>query len=212
MIKIFFDKILKAKDIIIFNSAIEIPENAKVCFADLDGVFWPENSGFSLFSQPLISNDFLDFVQNSSNQFDGFIVITNQTAIARGNISRRRAISSTKKFLQKTEIRNYIFAISICTHHQNASKWRYRKFCQCRKPEPGAIQFFLRKHKLLTSDATFVGDRITDAEAASRAKIHEVFLLNNSKIFTKNEPSSKFTGLIQFKLVNSLSEILTSSK
>ena len=62
-------------------------------------------------------------------------------------------------------------AVFTCPHYEN-------DFCECRKPRTGMVTTYLQNRPLLLSDSFMVGDRITDAEFATRLGI-PAFLLHS---------------------------------
>lgn len=101
-----------------------------------------------------------------------FIVITNQAGIGRG-VMRMVVLdmihSKMKTALAKKNI--LIRQIYVCPHHPDNG-------CACRKPKPGMINAAIKEHSLNTDQLCFVGDSVTDCQAASRAGIKSMYLGN----------------------------------
>lgn len=96
--------------------------------------------------------------------FDGpVLVISNQSAIARGLVAaetvaeihaRLRALVATAG--------GRIDGFYVCPHHPEAG-------CGCRKPRPGLLQRAAAEHGLALEKCVFVGDAVTDYQAALAA-------------------------------------------
>jgi len=180
------------------------------CFLDLDGVFWPNNPSNSLFKLSKPSFEVLNGLEELRRHFSYVAIVTNQTSIARQEIGFRTAIRTVEKFLSQKHLVGLIDCIFVCPHHLNAKRFRFRKNCDCRKPNPGGILNIAKKYDINLESSIFIGDRITDAEAASRAGVGKVFLLYNDSVFERNLPLSAFEGLVRFKLIRRLEEALTT--
>jgi D-glycero-D-manno-heptose 1,7-bisphosphate phosphatase len=105
------------------------------------------------------------------------VVITNQSAIARGLID--------EAFLDKTHrtldsklasaggvIDRYYF----CPHYPDAKIARYRQQCGCRKPAPGMIEQACREMDLDPARSVMVGDRWLDIACGHAAGIRGVLV------------------------------------
>lgn len=107
------------------------------------------------------------------------IVITNQSGIARGMYSETDFLSLTnwmkKQFLQH---RVNITDVYFCPHHPTKGDGIYKVACDCRKPAPGMILQAAKKHNINLSESIFVGDKISDMQAAQSAGIENRLLIN----------------------------------
>lgn len=203
---------LSARDLIVSNMSHCTTHLQPVCFLDLDGVIWPDSRTNSLFRNPILSTETLICLQRLKEKFPIIIVISNQASIARGEIGRRSAIRKLKYLVHNDDFFKMVNVIMICPHHINSNLWRYRKHCEFRKPNPGAILRCFNNLMIDNRNSVFIGDRITDAEAASRAGVKTIFLVHNERIFERNVPNSNYSGLISFKLVKSLCDAMEQMK
>ncbi len=68
------------------------------------------------------------------------IVVTNQSAIARGLLDEKTLHVIHARLLKMLRARGVrIDALYYCPHHPQGSVEQYRVACSCRKPEPGML-------------------------------------------------------------------------
>ena len=106
------------------------------------------------------------------------IVVTNQPAIARGDLS----------FTQLQEINNkletllgkegaYIDALYFCPHHPDrgfaGERSEYKTDCKCRKPKPGMLFQASADFNIDLSQSYMIGDSVRDIEAGQNAGCKE---------------------------------------
>lgn len=101
------------------------------------------------------------------------IVVSNQSGIGRGFFTSRE-VDEVNRYLQYllSEYGVTITDFYYCPHSP-AEK------CICRKPKPGLLLKALKEHQIDPTHSYFVGDKLTDAEAALAAGIRPVFLTSN---------------------------------
>ena len=94
---------------------------------------------------------------------------SNQGAVAMGLISLERC----ERVMQETNRRldGLLEWIGLCPHHPRALRPRYRRVCACRKPAPGMLREALARFGAQPREALFIGDRVTDHQAAQAAGI-----------------------------------------
>ncbi|MEM7125486.1 MAG: D-glycero-beta-D-manno-heptose 1,7-bisphosphate 7-phosphatase [Chloroflexota bacterium] len=90
-------------------------------------------------------------------------IITNQSCIGRGIRSREQIDLIHEKMMAQFEGWGLsITKIFMCPHHPDDG-------CRCRKPEPGMLLDAAEKYRLDLKKCVFIGDSITDFQAAERA-------------------------------------------
>ncbi|MEZ4867743.1 MAG: HAD-IIIA family hydrolase [Caldilineaceae bacterium] len=91
------------------------------------------------------------------------LVITNQSAIGRGIVPLER-VTAIHEQLHKavTDTGGRIDAFFVCPHHPADG-------CFCRKPKPGLLLQAAQQFGFMLEQAIFIGDAITDFEAANAA-------------------------------------------
>jgi D-glycero-D-manno-heptose 1,7-bisphosphate phosphatase len=105
------------------------------------------------------------------------VVVTNQSAIARGIIDEA-FLEGTHRELDRrlalggAAIDRYYF----CPHLADASVQQYRQDCRCRKPGPGMIERACRDLDLGPARSFTVGDRWRDVESGRAAGTRTVLV------------------------------------
>ena len=146
----------------------------KTIFLDRDGVINenPPNRGY------VCRWDDFSFLPNAlhainiltKNDFRIFLV-TNQAGIGKGIFTEKQLADIHQRML--TEINRYggdIGKIYHCPHHPDDR-------CLCRKPKPGMLIAAADEHGLDITKTFFIGDSITDMEAARGAGTSPILVL-----------------------------------
>lgn len=99
------------------------------------------------------------------------IVITNQSAVARGLASEDdvRRVNSEVALHVAREAGGRIDGFYYCPHHESEGKGVYTIACNCRKPAPGMILAGAKDFEVLVEHSWMIGDGAIDHEAAKRA-------------------------------------------
>jgi D-glycero-D-manno-heptose 1,7-bisphosphate phosphatase len=105
------------------------------------------------------------------------VVVTNQSAIARGLIDEpflHRVHQAIDTHLQSSGggIDRYYF----CPHFLKSKIARYQQVCTCRKPAPGMIEQACREMDLDPARSVMVGDRWTDVACGRAAGTRTVLV------------------------------------
>lgn len=106
------------------------------------------------------------------------VIITNQAGIARSYYSEEDFINFSHwifEYLKQMGIS--ISSTYYCPHHPN-----FTGECACRKPKPQMILQALADYCVSPNDCLFVGDKISDMEAAASAKINCSYRLTDSSL------------------------------
>lgn len=93
------------------------------------------------------------------------LCLTNQPDVSRGTMTRESVEEINKRLQEELQIQE----IFVC-FHDDLDK------CECRKPKPGGIEYFLTKYNLDRSATYMVGDRWKDIEAGQAAGVQTVFI------------------------------------
>lgn len=123
------------------------------------------------------------------------IVITNQSAVARGMLSLQelRKIHVKLKALA-LEDGARIDDIFFCPHLAEGRVAPYNIECDCRKPKPGMIQQAVEKHHLDLTRCLLVGDKPSDLELARNAGVTGVLVLTGYGAQTQAQLSEPVTA------------------
>ncbi|MCE7987283.1 MAG: HAD family hydrolase [Caldilinea sp. CFX5] len=98
------------------------------------------------------------------------VVVTNQSAIGRG-IIEAAVVTELHQRLHEvvTKAGGRIDAFFVCPHHPADN-------CRCRKPQPGLLQQAAHQFAFSLTEAVFIGDAMTDYEAACAAGCHAILV------------------------------------
>jgi D-glycero-D-manno-heptose 1,7-bisphosphate phosphatase len=98
------------------------------------------------------------------------VVVTNQSAVARGMLSERDLAHVHQVLIERLEEEGgRIDALYYCPHHPTEGLDGYRIVCDCRKPKPGMIRRAVEELQLDVSSSFVVGDQNIDMELAVQA-------------------------------------------
>ncbi|MFK7913006.1 MAG: D-glycero-beta-D-manno-heptose 1,7-bisphosphate 7-phosphatase [Pseudomonadales bacterium] len=99
-------------------------------------------------------------------------VCSNQAGIGRGILTRDALIAIHEKMhdtLRAEAPHAELSAVLFCPHHPDDG-------CECRKPRPGMLLKAMQALQISSSQTCFVGDSITDLQAAQSAGIQPVLV------------------------------------
>lgn len=137
-------------------------------FLDRDGTITPE-IGYVLDPGKLtLLPGAADAVKRLRNAGFKVIVITNQSAVARGmmHIETLEAVNRKLMYLLRDEGTG-LDGLYYCPHHPTEGNGEFTRVCDCRKPAPGMVLQAAEEHSVDLSRSFIVGDKITDISMAS---------------------------------------------
>ena len=130
------------------------------------------------------------------------IVVTNQSAVARGLLSPKELARIHRRLKElAADEGGIVDAIYHCPHYPEGRMAPYNIECDCRKPKPGLVLQAQQKHKLDLGQCYLVGDKTADLELAQNAAVHPVLVLTGYGKQTKDEwqqPVETFVNLFEF--------------
>ncbi|MGE0473572.1 MAG: D-glycero-alpha-D-manno-heptose-1,7-bisphosphate 7-phosphatase [Nitrospirales bacterium] len=98
------------------------------------------------------------------------IVVTNQSAIARGLMTEEDLSQIHQGFAHSLQCAGaHVDAFYFCPHHPQAG-------CECRKPQPGMIYQAVRDFGLNISRCCLIGDKHSDLETAQASGMEGVLV------------------------------------
>lgn len=107
-------------------------------------------------------------------------VITNQAGIARGYYDIQTFEKLSHWMVSKFEQHNVkIEKVYFCPHHPTKGVNEFVKSCQCRKPAPGMILQAQQEFSLDLNESFFIGDKMSDMQAANNAGIKHKILVDS---------------------------------
>lgn len=100
------------------------------------------------------------------------VIVTNQSAIGRGIVTRATVDQINHYLLQQIEAAGgRLDGVYVCPHHPAAQ-------CACRKPAPGMLLDAARDLDLDLAASTLIGDAPTDVLAAQAAGVRPILVLS----------------------------------
>ncbi len=110
------------------------------------------------------------------------VVVTNQSAVARGWLSEAGLKQIHRLLLDKLAQQGALLdAIYYCPHHPSEGIDGYRLACDCRKPNPGMIHRAANDLALAPKRSYVVGDQNVDRELALRVGATPVLVRSNGE-------------------------------
>lgn len=105
------------------------------------------------------------------------ILITNQSGIARGLISKEQ-LEAIHERLQTQLARGgaRLDAIYHCPHHPDFPPVNGESDCNCRKPKPGMILQAIKDHGVDPSESFMIGDRSSDIKIALKTGVTPILI------------------------------------
>lgn len=106
-----------------------------------------------------------------------FIVVTNQSGIARGYYTEEDLQILNDyigKCLEKEGIK--IEKFYYCPHHLEKGIGKYKVDCECRKPKPGMLEEAIKEFNIDRDKSFMIGDNISDIEAGINAKVTPILV------------------------------------
>ena len=143
----------------------------KAVFLDRDGVINRNLNNYvrSIESVHIIPRS-LQAIANLAKSEYAVVIVTNQSAIGRGLMTKEIAQDINRFVLEKIQSANGIIdGIYLCPHHPKAH-------CACRKPKPGMLVQAAAELNLDLENSWLIGDAITDVQAAIAAKVKPVMV------------------------------------
>jgi D,D-heptose 1,7-bisphosphate phosphatase len=167
-------------------------------FIDRDGVICKEKSYITSIEQIEIYSFAQEAVRKLRDAGFKTIIVTNQSAVARGMMSEER-LKEINEYLQKMVP---VDGLYYCPHYPPEAEeiMPYRINCSCRKPKAGMIYTARDEHNIDLSKSFIVGDRASDILAGKNASVKTVLVRTGygSKPDTGINPDYIFNDLMEF--------------
>ena len=144
----------------------------KCAFLDRDGVINQDKGYISKISDFKIYPGVGKAISLLNKKNYLVIIITNQSGIGRGLI-KIKELENLHNYLKKKIKKDgaKIDDIFYCPFHPEFGKGKYKKKSNDRKPGDGMIKKAIKKWKINTKTSFMIGDKISDKQAAKKAKI-----------------------------------------
>lgn len=106
-----------------------------------------------------------------------FVVVTNQSGIARGYYTEEDLQNLNlyiNKLLEKEGLK--IEKFYYCPHHPEKGIGKYKVECNCRKPNTGMLEEAIKEFNIDREKSFMVGDNISDVKAGINAKVTPILV------------------------------------
>ena len=164
----------------------------KAIFLDRDGTIIKDKEYLKSTEEIELLKGVLDALQILQNLGFKLIVISNQSGIGRGLI--------TKEQVEKTN--NYLLDLLFC-NGVNITEIYYcphspKDNCNCRKPCPKMVYEAINKYEINKAESYFIGDKLIDALTGLNAGIKAVLIDKDLKPVDHHENITVVASLLSF--------------
>lgn len=168
-------------------------------FLDRDGVICKEKSYITSVDQLEIYPFAAEAVKSLRNAGFKTIIVTNQSAVARGMMKEEELFSIHRFLLENIHVDDLYY----CPHYppEGEIESPYRIHCTCRKPKPGMLYTARDEHKIDLGQSYIVGDRASDIIAGKNAGVSTVLVRTGygaGKLEQDVQPDYIFKDLKEF--------------
>jgi D-glycero-D-manno-heptose 1,7-bisphosphate phosphatase len=150
----------------------------KALFLDRDGIINVDHGYVYKKEEFEFVKDIFAVCIDAQNKGFEIFVITNQSGIARGKYTVEQFQQLTRWMVEQFKSKGIVISdVYHCPHHPEKGVGDYKVVCKCRKPEPGMIMLAANEHKIDLDKSVFIGDKVSDIQAAERAGIKNRIIL-----------------------------------
>ena len=141
-------------------------------FLDRDGVINENRADYvKSWSEVKFLPAVFDALRRLAETDFAIVLVTNQSAVGRGIISKERAGSINRQIVETIRSQGgRVDGSYLCPHHPDDN-------CECRKPRPGMLFQAADELGLNLDRSYFIGDAITDMQAADAAGVRGILVL-----------------------------------
>jgi D,D-heptose 1,7-bisphosphate phosphatase len=166
----------------------------KIIFLDRDGVINKDFGYVHKIKDFKFLPNIFEILKKLQNLGYEFIIITNQSGIARGYFTETDFKLVTDYMLNEFNKNGIkILDIFYCPYHPEGKINKYSKESKCRKPNTGMIEDALNKYRIDLKNSVLIGDKLSDIELGLKFDLKCILMNKNKKIMelVKNKFSSK---------------------
>jgi D-glycero-D-manno-heptose 1,7-bisphosphate phosphatase len=152
---------------------------SKAIFLDRDGIINTERGYTHRLEDFVILPDLMESLQLLQKRGYLFIIVTNQSGIAK-DLYTRGDVEQIHAYLLE-EFKKHKIAIAeiyYCVHHPDVSR------CICRKPDSLFVEKALARFEIDPSLSYFIGDKERDVEAAAKGGVKGILVPSNTSLKT----------------------------
>ena len=141
----------------------------KCIFLDRDGNINVEKDYLHKIEDFEFETGALEAIKTFSDSEYLIVVVTNQSGIARGYYTEEDVIELHRHLKKKIEdAGGRVDGFYYCPHHSEKGIGKYKKECECRKPESGMFLQAKADLDIDFSNSIMVGDKMSDVEAGKK--------------------------------------------
>ncbi|PKR50809.1 D-glycero-alpha-D-manno-heptose-1,7-bisphosphate 7-phosphatase [Thalassospira povalilytica] len=179
-------------------------------FLDRDGVINEEVHYLSRIEDLCLIDGVADAIRKLNNAGIPVIVVTNQSAVARGYITEDQLFDIHKAMVAMlAEQHASLQGIFYSPYHEKG-EGDYRRETTCRKPEPGMLLAAADEFAISLPHSVLVGDRINDIRAGHAAGARAIMVRTGHGAKETKQPESSEADFIADDLAAAVDEILRS--
>lgn len=177
---------------------------SKALFLDRDGIINVDHGYVHKIADFEFVDGIFELCQSAIAKGYEIFVITNQAGIARGFYDITMFEKLTQWMVAAFAGHGVAIAkVYYCPHHPSKGVNEFVTSCQCRKPAPGMIMQAQQEFTIDIKESIFIGDKISDMQAASNAGVGCKILLDSR--YTNEQPAEQLVG------VNRVNELTQAS-
>ena len=149
----------------------------KAIFLDRDGVINKEIGFVFRVEDFVLTGDIIESLRKLQDAGFIFIVVTNQSGIAKG-LYKSEDVEKVHKHMLSLMKQNGIIISEIyyCPHHSDVEP------CTCRKPDSGMLEKAIARFNIDVSKSFLIGDKERDVQAAEKAGVRAFHIESDSPI------------------------------
>lgn len=152
----------------------------KLIFLDRDGTINVEKKYLYRIEDFEFMPGVLEGMQRLQNRGYHFVIVTNQSGIARGYYTEEDYEILTHWMLQQFQDHGIeILEVYHCPHHPQGVVERYRMDCDCRKPKLGMYQKAIEKYQPNLGTCVAIGDKIRDCAICEQSPCRGFLIHHN---------------------------------
>jgi D,D-heptose 1,7-bisphosphate phosphatase len=137
------------------------------------------------------------------------IIISNQAGLGIKKISQKNFDAVREAMTERLKKRGAVIDEQYyCFHHPFASITKYKKKCDCRKPEPGLFFQAVKEHNIDLSKSWMIGDGVNDVLAGNAAGCRTILLANLYESEYLRILEEKLNGIKPDYLIKKLKEAI----
>ncbi|WP_047382998.1 D-glycero-beta-D-manno-heptose 1,7-bisphosphate 7-phosphatase [Cetobacterium sp. ZWU0022] len=165
----------------------------KVIFLDRDGTINIEKSYLHKWEDFEFEINVIEGLKALKSLGYEFIVVTNQSGIARGYYTEEDLKTLNSEMVKKlNEYDIDILECYYCPHHPEKGLEEYKKSCDCRKPNPGMLLEGIKKYNIDVKNSFMIGDKKSDLEAGKNAGLKSILILTGYGKKVEKEVESEY--------------------